>query len=74
VTKYCRAAPNICWSSVWNLLHVNLLTSRILRWLLEFRKYVHVPSALLGWNYCELMPLCRIACEAKVSVGSETGN
>jgi hypothetical protein len=31
-------APNICASSVWNLLHVTIQTTRILRWLLDFWK------------------------------------
>jgi hypothetical protein len=35
-TKFCTVAPNICGSSARNLLHVTLLTPRILRWLLEF--------------------------------------
>jgi hypothetical protein len=30
-TKFCTMAPNICGSSIWNLLHVTLLASRILR-------------------------------------------
>jgi hypothetical protein len=29
-------APKISGSEVWNLLHVILLTPRVLRWLLEF--------------------------------------
>lgn len=38
-TKFCMVAPNTCGSSVWNLLHVTQLASRILRWLLEFWKF-----------------------------------
>jgi hypothetical protein len=30
-TKFCTAAPDICGSSIWNLLHVILLAPRILR-------------------------------------------
>jgi hypothetical protein len=30
-TKFCTLALNICGSSVWNMLHVSLLTPRILR-------------------------------------------
>lgn len=33
--------PNIYVSSVWNLQHATLLASRILRYLLGFRKFVH---------------------------------
>ena len=36
VTKFWMVVPNICGSSVWNLLHVTLLAPRILKWLLEF--------------------------------------
>lgn len=34
--RQVAAAPSICGSSVWDLLHVTLLVSDILRWLLEF--------------------------------------
>ena len=34
--KLCMVAPNICGSSVCNLLHVTVLARRILRWLLDF--------------------------------------
>jgi hypothetical protein len=34
--KFCRVAPKICGSSVWNLLHVTLLAPTILMWLLYF--------------------------------------
>jgi hypothetical protein len=34
VTKFFMVVPNICESSVWNLLHVTLLVSQLLRWLL----------------------------------------
>jgi hypothetical protein len=36
--KFCAVAPNICGSSVWNLLLVTLLASRNLRRLLDFWK------------------------------------
>jgi hypothetical protein len=36
--NFCTVAPNICGPSVWNVLHVTLLTPRILRWLLGFWK------------------------------------
>jgi hypothetical protein len=31
-------APNICGPSVWNLLHVNIQTPRILRWVQNISK------------------------------------
>jgi len=40
VTKFYTAKPNFCGSSVWNSLHVTLLVSRILRWPLDFGKFV----------------------------------
>jgi len=40
VTKFYMAKPNVCGSSVWNLLRITLLVSRILRWLLYFGKFV----------------------------------
>ena len=36
--NFIRLAPNICGSSIWNFLYVSILTPRILRWLLDFRK------------------------------------
>jgi hypothetical protein len=35
-TKFCAVTPNICGPSVWNLLHVTLLATRILKWLVDF--------------------------------------
>ena len=50
--KFCVVASSICWSSVWSLLHVMLLTPRILRWLLDFCQIcaplVMMPSRLVG--------------------------
>jgi len=40
VTKFYMAKPNVCGSSVWNLLRVTLLVSRILGWLVYFGKFV----------------------------------
>lgn len=37
-TKFCIMAPNICGPSVWNLIHVTLLTLTIFRWQLDFSK------------------------------------
>lgn len=45
MTKFCRAAPNFCGSSVWKLLHVAFLASRILSWLLN--KSISTVSILL---------------------------
>jgi hypothetical protein len=36
-TKCCTVAPNICGSSVRNLLHITVLVPRILRRLLIFK-------------------------------------
>jgi hypothetical protein len=36
MTKFCPVAPNICGSSVWNLVLINFLVPKILRWLLDF--------------------------------------
>ena len=48
-SKFCTVAPNMCGSSVWNLLHVSLLTSSILRFLLHFSKLcVPLPTRLRG--------------------------
>jgi hypothetical protein len=46
VTKFCVGAPNICGSSVWNLLHVNL-TPRILRCPLDLWK-IYKPAAFFN--------------------------
>ena len=37
VNKSRTVAPNICGSSVWNLLDVTLLSPSVLRWLREFQ-------------------------------------
>ena len=37
-SKFCTVAPNICGTSVWNLLHVTFLAPRILRWLPDLWK------------------------------------
>jgi hypothetical protein len=36
--KFFTEAPNICRSSVWNLLRATLLASKILGWFLGFWK------------------------------------
>ena len=38
VTRFYVMAPNGSVSSVWNLLHVTILMSKIVRWLLDFWK------------------------------------
>jgi len=38
ITKICMVVPNICGSSVWNLLCVTLLAPIILKWLLDIWK------------------------------------
>lgn len=40
-TKFGKGEPKICGSTSRNLLHVNLLSPRILRWLLELGKFAH---------------------------------
>lgn len=37
-SKFCLVAPDICGSSIWNLLCVTLVAHRILRWLIDFWK------------------------------------
>jgi len=37
-TKLCTAAPNICWTSARNLLHIIFLVTRNLRWHLDVCK------------------------------------
>lgn len=40
--QFFMMAPNICGSSVWNLLHVTQLAPTILRWLIDFL-LIYVP-------------------------------
>jgi hypothetical protein len=47
--KFCTVAPNFCGFSMWILLHIIFLASRILRWLLDFSKVAHPSvSTLFG--------------------------
>jgi len=39
--KFYTKAPNICATPVKNLLNVTLFVATILRWLLDFWKFVH---------------------------------
>ena len=34
-TKFCTVEPDVCGSSVWNLLHVTLQAPRIFRWFFD---------------------------------------
>jgi hypothetical protein len=43
--KFCMAAP-VCVSLVWNLLQVNLLAPRILRWFPVFLENLWTPDIL----------------------------
>jgi hypothetical protein len=42
-SKLCTPAPNICGSSVWNLLHVSLLAPETLKMLLDFLNKICAP-------------------------------
>ena len=62
-TKLCMMAPNVCGSSVRNLLHVTLLTPRILRWLLDFWKICAAVSPrpiALVLNHKDNCKLCHL--------------
>lgn len=39
--KFCTVAPDMCVSSVWNLLHVSLTAPRIMRWIPVSERFVH---------------------------------
>ena len=39
--KFSKLASKTCGPSGWNLLHIVFKVHRILRWLLEFRKFVY---------------------------------
>lgn len=41
-TTFCRVAPNICGSSLWNLLLVTLVASTVFSRLLRFWEHVHL--------------------------------
>jgi len=45
--KFCTVAADICGDSMWNLLHVTLLASRILRWLPDVWRILCIPTLLL---------------------------
>jgi len=44
VTKFCEVVPNICGSSLWNMLNVTLLAPKTFRWLLDFWKLCAPPG------------------------------
>ena len=56
-TKFCTMAPNICGSSIRNLLHVTLVTLRILRQPPDF------------WKVCEPLPKRNHTCGCTVTTG-----
>lgn len=41
--KFCTVASDICGESMWNLLQVTLLASRILRWLPDVWRILRIP-------------------------------
>jgi hypothetical protein len=45
--KFCTVASDICDDSMWNLLHVTLLASRIFRWLPDVWRIFCIPTLLL---------------------------
>ena len=47
VTEFWTMVLNTCGSSIWTWLRINLLTSRILKWLLDFWKIPTVVSPIL---------------------------
>ena len=42
--KLCTVASKICEASVWYLLHVTLLVTRVLRWLIRFLENLCIPE------------------------------
>lgn len=61
-TKFCRVVPNTSGYSVWNLLHIILLVSRISRWLPNFWKIcatLAIPMAnLVHLNHIYILWIC----------------
>ena len=75
-TKFCTVAPNICGSSVRDLLQVSLVVPRILWWLLiywkNFAPYINLPFTEIGVPQSVSSPLCTFfitdgACDLKNS-------
>lgn len=56
-TKFCTVATNIYGSSVWNLLHVDLLASRILKNLLHFLKICALMFFIPTCFGCTILPV-----------------
>lgn len=55
MSKSSTVAPNICRSSVRNLLHVTPVTPRILRWVINFLKIcMHLACLLLDFYNAQL--------------------
>jgi hypothetical protein len=42
--QFCIVPSATHGFSVWNLLHVTLLAPEILRWFIDFLKYMHTPD------------------------------
>jgi len=49
-TNFGTLTPNICGPSVWNLLHVTLLATRILKWLFDFWEILHPFLSILAFG------------------------
>ena len=56
-TKFCTVAPHICGSSIWNMLYVYILMPGILRWLINFAKFIQPCSTHTG-NHFILIHIC----------------
>jgi hypothetical protein len=63
-TEFCALAPDICGSSVWNLLCVFFLVLRILRWRLYFREICGPLSTVVVNNELQMCGRKRPLCEA----------
>ena len=40
-TKFCTLLTKVCWSSVWNMIHVNILREEFSDGFQIFVKFVH---------------------------------
>jgi len=68
VVAKCKVASNICGTSVCCLFHVTLLTSRILKWLLDFWK-IYAPLRMIN---CKIFPVRAIKIFRRCRDGSTT--
>jgi hypothetical protein len=56
----CQEATNICTSSVWNLLYVNLLASKVFNCVIDFWKTLDpIPAMKLNKKHIYLMTRAR---------------